>query len=1212
MADAVPLASLAPTPAGPRPGVRLELRQGTARPLFYDVSDAGFLIGSVPGCDLRLPGADLPPVVCLIVRHGSGASIRRLAPAQPVLVNGRPISTAPLAAGDAITLGAVQLLLHVSGPPEPGPRTGGNRLKAAANLDARELEVRQEAAQLEAARRQLLEQVAQLQQDRQAFEAEVLQRGQALAARRQELEAGHQELAGIRQELYDRYRQRRDRLAGLREAISRAAHKVQERKRAVDAESERLRHSQQEAAACEVELTAREDEVARARQLLDEQQRLFQVRQQELRQELADRLAECQAREDRLAEDRQALEAGQAQHQADLVRLDRLQHALDQRDHELQARAQEIDARLEQLQRDSRDLEEQAQQLDAWHTQLSAQAEHLAQQQADQEAAGSQLDQRAAALEGQQALLAALRTRLERKREELRSQEQQLAEQRSRQETAEADLRQHLQEVQQLRDQLEADVRLGELERRQFEERGAVLEAAVAQLRQAQEAQATEDERLRQRAAELDATAAEQAETASLLQARSAQLGQLQERLAADRQALRDREASLAEAEQAREALQEQLRRRSEDLAARQRALAEHVRAQADEAAAVAAHRADLDRERRTTEEQLAGQRQELAERDAELAQREEVLRRHIERLKGAGRTLGAKRKTLGEEHGRREVELRSAAEAVARARVELEAAKAEVVQLQRQYPEVEQQARSAAERLALAREQLREHLAQVHAYARQSHDDLEALRRLVQAEAEQVRQQTLALHQARDEHRLAVAAFRQQLIDWQAQVAEMRRSLVQGEAQLGLRQAQVEEQARQVDATTARLALQAEQLQEQERAVAERRDEMDRHLKDMREWYRRKLRELSQRYRADEERGPTNEGMSAAAEDAAPATADPRSSILSLTGDVEPGDRQLGELLQSLGLVDAETLTTLFVEARKQRRSLRQALLASGDLTLYQLALIEAGNLDGLILGPLRVVDRLRVTPRETVYRVFDSRRSQEASAVAVLRHLSEAEAADAVRPDEFRQRFAAAAALRHPHLAATWEVLEIHGRPAVLQEWVAGLASSEWPALAAVPGVWFRLLSQAALGLHATHQAGLVHGHLDAGLLVLTGEGTLKLCGLGEPPWLAAGSAPPAPEGDTAADLATLGRIAAGWAALGAGRKGAKARPPPGPLQAILHRLTGAADPPAPYASAAELLEDLDRAGPTVPPNAEAWERLLRHVREHATDEPPLRRSA
>src|SRR5262249_49916113 len=152
--------------------------------------------------------------------------------------------------------------------------------------------------------------------------------------------------------------------------------------------------------------------------------------------------------------------------------------------------------------------------------------------------------------------------------------------------------------------------------------------------------------------------------------------------------------------------------------------------------------------------------------------------------------------------------------------------------------------------------------------------------------------------------------------------------------------------------------------------------------------------------------------------------------------------------------------------------------------LTLYQLALIEAGNLDALVLGPTRVVDRLRATPRETVYRVFDPRAGRE----MVLRHLAEGEVQDAVRPDEFRQRFAAAATVRHPHLAATLEVIDIAGRPAVLQEHIVGIVSTEWPALAAVPGVWYRLVGQAALGLQTIHQAGLVHGHLNPETIILT----------------------------------------------------------------------------------------------------------------------------
>src|SRR5262249_33517077 len=195
-----------------------------------------------------------------------------------------------------------------------------------------------------------------------------------------------------------------------------------------------------------------------------------------------------------------------------------------------------------------------------------------------------------------------------------------------------------------------------------------------------------------------------------------------------------------------------------------------------------------------------------------------------------------------------------------------------------------------------------------------------------------------------------------------------------------------VEERARRIDADAQRLAKQAEQLQQEQRVVAERRGEVERHLADMREWYRRKLRELAGIPEGARQAGP---------EPAAPPAAGGR-DILSLTGDVEPADRQLGELLRSLGLVEADTLTALWMAARRQRRSLRQVLLASGAVTLYQLALIEAGNLDGLMVGPVRVVDRLRVTPRELVYRVFDPRRGED----AVLRWLAETEMDDAVHP--------------------------------------------------------------------------------------------------------------------------------------------------------------------------------------------------------------------
>jgi len=257
------------------------------------------------------------------------------------------------------------------------------------------------------------------------------------------------------------------------------------------------------------------------------------------------------------------------------------------------------------------------------------------------------------------------------------------------------------------------------------------------------------------------------------------------------------------------------------------------------------------------------------------------------------------------------------------------------------------------------------------------------------------------------------------------------------------------------------------------------------------------------------------------------------------------------------------------------------------------------------LVLGPLRVIDRLRITAHEAVYRVFDPRSSGE----AVLRHLTEAEMEVAGHPEEFRHGFTRAAGIKHPHVATTLEVLDISGRPAVLQEPLTGLQSIEWPVLAAVPGVWYRLLCQAALGVHTVHQAGLTHGSLHAGQFLLTPEGVVKLCGVGEPAWLAQPGLASVPAQDPAADVADFALLAASWANLAARRKGA--RPLPEPLQTILNRLT-TQDRAQGYPSVAGLLEDLDHAGADVPPNAEAWGRLLRYVREHTAEDASLRQTA
>jgi chromosome segregation ATPase len=1227
-------------PSVPRPSpdaaalVRLEVRAGKGPPAVYEVGDGGFLLGSVPGCDLRLPGANLAPVICLISRLPAGAGLRKLAPVQPIAVNGRNVTSAYLHDGDRITLGPIEIAVGITLPPAPPapaptvtiPPDLEARLRAFAEREralaeqAQELETdrviwyrrregmeaecqrlkdsveelsrraRQQERDLSATRTELearelawREGQVELDRQRQAVEG----RATELTRQQDELNGVRRELVQIRQQLAQRYQHRRDRLLARQEALRKAAKRLRARQQEAERQGAELAARQEEWALRQEEIAARGEQVEREKQLLEEQHGLLGSRQQELQRDLAERLNDVQTRERVLAEERVALEKGQKQHQADLVRLDRIQAGIEQRQKQLEARALEVDRGFEQLQRESRDLEEQAKQLDDSHTRLAGETERLGAQKKEQEAQTAELERRAAALEGQQAMLTTLRTRLERMREELRRQEQVLSDQRALQEASEADLKERIAEGQRLRTDLDNDKQLMGEERRRFGEQRATLEEAVSRLRAAQESIAAEHEQLQQAQQQVEATAAEQAEQAGLLLARGTQLEEMQARLAADRQAHKEREATLTRSEQALGQLQEQVRRRSDDLAERQRQAAERERQLQEAAARLEAQRQATEAEHKLAAERLeellhdldrrAGEQEQ---RGKELDARELMLRGEQERVEDAQGSLTSQRQALAGERIAWEVEKQAAAESARAEREAAESARAEARALAAALPDLEGRAKSALERVARAREQLREHLAELHAYARQAREDLDGARRHVQAEAERVRQQDLALQVARDEHRLAVAAFRQQHIDWQAQVGEIKQLLQQGETQLDRRRAEVDQQAQALADTSAKLAEQAEELGRQQRRTSERRAEVDRHLADMQDWYRKKLRELA-----------GLDGTAAEAKGLAtvvPLGREEGAAVLALADEVEPADRQLGELLRSLELIDADTLQALLLEARRQRRSLRQLLLAGGYLTLYQIALIEAGNLAGLVLGPVRVIDRLQATGHEVVYRVFDPRRNAE----ALLRHLSEAVMEDAVRPDEFRQRFAAATEVRDAHVAAVLEVLDIAGRPAALSEWVSGAPSSDWPAQASAPGAWLRLVQQSAWALHSTHAAGLCHGHLEPSSFVLTAEGALKLCGLGEPRWLLG-----LPDGieSAADDLVAFGQIAADWSALAPAGKGPKAKPLPAEVQAVVARLRE----PGGYSSATALLEHLERASAALPVGTAAWERLLSQVR-------------
>jgi len=170
----------------------------------------------------------------------------------------------------------------------------------------------------------------------------------------------------------------------------------------------------------------------------------------------------------------------------------------------------------------------------------------------------------------------------------------------------------------------------------------------------------------------------------------------------------------------------------------------------------------------------------------------------------------------------------------------------------------------------------------------------------------------------------------------------------------------------------------------------------------------------------------------------------------------------------------------------------------------------------------------------------------------------------------------------------------------------------------LAAVPGVWFRLVSQAALGVYLSHQSGLIHGRLTPTSYILTRDGVVKLCGLGEPSWLHSKSRKPTDEPVSEPtiqdDLRALGRVALEWSLLAPPKKksGKTSKPLPDELQEIITKLGAEDGSELVYQSVEELLGDLDLAGSTLPGQADAWAKLIEHVNANATDGTSVLRQA
>jgi serine/threonine protein kinase len=208
------------------------------------------------------------------------------------------------------------------------------------------------------------------------------------------------------------------------------------------------------------------------------------------------------------------------------------------------------------------------------------------------------------------------------------------------------------------------------------------------------------------------------------------------------------------------------------------------------------------------------------------------------------------------------------------------------------------------------------------------------------------------------------------------------------------------------------------------------------------------------------------------------------------------------GRGLAEAGLVGAEEfrafLGTFSVEDRPQTvESLARALVRAGRLTRYQAAAIYQGKARALRIGPYSLLDKLG---SGGMGMVFKARRVESGPEFA-LKLLPPSASKREYSVRRFRREAEIMAVLDHPNLVSAREIGEYQGVHYLIMDYVKGLdlqrlVSSKGPYRVAKA---VDLILQAARGLAAAHERGIVHRDIKPANLMLDAQGVVRVLDLG-----------------------------------------------------------------------------------------------------------------
>ena len=174
--------------------------------------------------------------------------------------------------------------------------------------------------------------------------------------------------------------------------------------------------------------------------------------------------------------------------------------------------------------------------------------------------------------------------------------------------------------------------------------------------------------------------------------------------------------------------------------------------------------------------------------------------------------------------------------------------------------------------------------------------------------------------------------------------------------------------------------------------------------------------------------------------------------------------------------------------------------------LTKFQAMQLLNGRTRGFVLGQYKILDGIRQDRVGMVFAAEDTETNQRVA----IKVLPSDRASDPTILKAFMHEVRAAAKAHHPSLARVLDIGYWQGTHFVVSEFVAGpsldkMVMDRGPL---APHAAAQLIAQAAVGLYAAHQLGLVHRDVKPGNLIVMPDRRIKLIDLGlthmlENPW-------------------------------------------------------------------------------------------------------------